>query len=89
MNALPGAPFLARRGTELWLEDVRVSELAAEHGTPLYAYSRGAMRAALARIRQDGTPVNLVSGYIGFKEFNDFMGLPEVKSLEVRYSQDP
>ena len=48
-----------------------------------------AMRAALARIRQDGTPVNLVSGYIGFKEFNDFMGLPEVKSLEVRYSQDP
>ena len=48
MTALPGAPFLHRRGTELWLDEVPVSELAARHGTPLYAYSRAAMRAALA-----------------------------------------
>ena len=44
---LPGAPFVHRRGTELWLDDVRVADLAAQHGTPLYAYSRRAMRAAL------------------------------------------
>jgi len=48
MTPLPGAPFLHRRGTQLWLEDVRLSDLAAAHGTPLYVYSRSAMRAALA-----------------------------------------
>ncbi|HEX6018539.1 MAG TPA: diaminopimelate decarboxylase [Burkholderiaceae bacterium] len=48
MTPLPGAPFLHRRANELWLEDVRLAELAAAHGTPLYVYSRGAMRAALA-----------------------------------------
>lgn len=45
---LPGHPFLAQRGTELLLEDVPLAELAARHGTPLYAYSRNAMRAAAA-----------------------------------------
>src|SRR6185436_1701004 len=45
---LPGAPFLHRRGTELWLEEARRADLAALHGTPLYVYSRSAMRAALA-----------------------------------------
>jgi diaminopimelate decarboxylase len=44
---LPGAPFLAREGDALYLEDCRLSELAREHGTPLYVYSRSAMRAAL------------------------------------------
>ncbi|HET7525532.1 MAG TPA: diaminopimelate decarboxylase [Burkholderiaceae bacterium] len=48
MTALPGAPFLHRRGAELWLEDVRLSDLATAHGTPLYVYSRTAMRSALA-----------------------------------------
>jgi diaminopimelate decarboxylase len=45
---LPGAPFLARRGASLYLEGCRLSELAREHGTPLYVYSRSAMRSALA-----------------------------------------
>ena len=45
-----------------------------------------AMRAALARIRRDGTPINVVPELIGFKEFNDFMGLPEVNALEKRYA---
>src|SRR5262245_64954824 len=35
MTSLPGAPFLHRRGAELWLEDVRLAALAAAHGTPL------------------------------------------------------
>ncbi len=45
-QALPGAPFLARRGDDLFLDGVRLADLAAEFGTPLYVYSRGAMRTA-------------------------------------------
>ena len=52
MTSLPGAPFLHRRGVELWLEGVRLADLAAAHGTPLYVYSRGAMRAALVPYQQ-------------------------------------
>ncbi|MCG3189770.1 MAG: Diaminopimelate decarboxylase [Burkholderiaceae bacterium] len=48
MTPLPGAPFLHRQGSELWLEDVRLADAAAAHGTPLYVYSRSAMRVALA-----------------------------------------
>ncbi len=44
---LPGEPFLARRGTDLHLEDCRLADLAQQHGTPLYVYSRNAMRDAL------------------------------------------
>jgi diaminopimelate decarboxylase len=47
MTGLPGHPFLHHRGNELWLEGARLADLAQQHGTPLYAYSRGAMRAAL------------------------------------------
>ena len=45
---LPGAPFLERRGAELQLEGQVLAALARRHGTPLYVYSRAAMRAALA-----------------------------------------
>ena len=45
---LPGAPFLARQGDDLWLDGVRLADLAAEFGTPLYVYSRSAMKAAAA-----------------------------------------
>jgi diaminopimelate decarboxylase len=44
---LPGAPFVQYRGEDLYVEDVRVAELAREHGTPLFVYSKGAMLAAL------------------------------------------
>jgi diaminopimelate decarboxylase len=46
--SLPGAPFLAWRGRELTLEGHGLDALAGRFGTPLYVYSRGAMRAALA-----------------------------------------
>jgi diaminopimelate decarboxylase len=50
---LPGAPFLARRADgALLLEGHALDELAARFGTPLYVYSRGAMRAALASYEQ-------------------------------------
>lgn len=45
---LPGSPQLHYRGEELFLEDVRLADLAREHGTPLFAYSRASMLAALA-----------------------------------------
>jgi diaminopimelate decarboxylase len=49
MSALPGAPFLQRRADgRLYFEDCALNDLAREHGTPLYVYSRSAMRAAVA-----------------------------------------
>jgi len=45
---LPGQPHLAYRGNELFSEDIRLSDLAKTHGTPLFVYSKGAMLAALA-----------------------------------------
>jgi len=55
---LPGAPWLQRRGRSLWLEQVELEALARTHGTPLYVYSRAAMRAAAAGYRRalDGRP---------------------------------
>ena len=46
--ALPGAPFLARADGELRLEGHALNELASRFGTPLYVYSRAAMRSAAA-----------------------------------------
>jgi diaminopimelate decarboxylase len=45
---LPGAPFLAWRGPKLELEGHALDALAHTHGTPLFVYSRAAMRDALA-----------------------------------------
>ena len=45
---LPGAPFLAYRGQELFMDELSLRDLARQHGTPLYVYSRRAMLAALA-----------------------------------------
>lgn len=44
--SLPGAPFLARVDGELRLEGHSLSALAERHGTPLFVYSRAAMKAA-------------------------------------------
>ena len=45
---LPGAPHVAYRADELFLEGCALGELARRFGTPLYAYSRTAMLDALA-----------------------------------------
>jgi diaminopimelate decarboxylase len=47
-SMLPGGPQLHYRGEELFLEDVRLADLASAHGTPLFAYSKAAMLSALA-----------------------------------------
>ena len=44
-----------------------------------------AMRALLARIREDGTPINVLSELLAFSEFTSFIGLPEIQELERRF----
>jgi diaminopimelate decarboxylase len=44
---LPGQPQLAYRGNDLFLEEIRLSDLAKEYGTPLFVYSKDAMLSAL------------------------------------------
>ena len=45
---LPGHPHVAYRGKELFVEQVSLSELALQYGTPLFVYSEAAIAAALA-----------------------------------------
>jgi diaminopimelate decarboxylase len=48
VQSLPGQPHIHQRDGALHMEAVRVSELAATHGTPLFVYSKASMLAALA-----------------------------------------
>ena len=52
MQALPGAPFLARVDGRLQFEGHALDTLAARYDTPLFVYSRAAMLAALASYQQ-------------------------------------
>lgn len=45
-----------------------------------------AMREAAARIKEAGTPLPLLSELPTFREFTDFIGLPDVQTLEQRFS---
>ena len=45
---LPGHPFVHRQDGQLCVEGVSLHELARQHGTPLFVYSKAAMLAALA-----------------------------------------
>jgi diaminopimelate decarboxylase len=47
-SLLPGRPHFAYRGDRLFVEDVCLADLAKEHGTPLFVYSKASMLAALA-----------------------------------------
>jgi diaminopimelate decarboxylase len=47
-TVLPGAPHFQVRGGELFVEDLKLADLARAHGTPLFVYSRAAMLSALA-----------------------------------------
>jgi diaminopimelate decarboxylase len=44
---LPGAPHFAYRDQDLYVEKLRLSDLAQLHGTPLFVYSKAAMLDAL------------------------------------------
>lgn len=45
---LPGHPHIAYVNSQLMVEGQRLSDLAREHGTPLFVYSKAAMLSALA-----------------------------------------
>ena len=47
-QGLPGQPHIAYTDHQLMVEGVRLSDLAREHGTPLFVYSKAAMLSALA-----------------------------------------
>ena len=42
-----GAPFVATQNNDLYLEGVKLADLARQHGTPLFVYSKAAMLSAL------------------------------------------
>ncbi|MES2999126.1 MAG: diaminopimelate decarboxylase [Pseudomonadota bacterium] len=48
ISTLPGHPHFSWRGDALFAEDVPLSRLAAEFGTPLFVYSKASMLSALA-----------------------------------------
>ena len=47
-SLLPGHPHFSYQDDTLFVEGVRVDELAKTHGTPLFVYSKAAMLSALA-----------------------------------------
>ena len=47
----------------------------------------GAMRAALARLKSDGTPIELLPSLVGFDEFLELVGIDEIRALEQRFAE--
>ncbi len=47
-SLLPGHPHIAYEGDALSIEKLRLADIAATHGTPLFVYSKAAMLSALA-----------------------------------------
>ena len=47
-NRLPGQPFVAYKSGVLHVEEVGLNDLAQQHGTPLFVYSKASMLASLA-----------------------------------------
>jgi 2,3-dimethylmalate lyase len=46
-----------------------------------------AIRSALARVKADGTPIELVPSLLPFGDFLDFIGLAEIRELEQRFAE--
>jgi 2,3-dimethylmalate lyase len=47
-----------------------------------------AIRAALAQIKADGTPIELLGEMLPFNDFLDFIGMPEIRELEDRFATE-
>ncbi len=45
-----------------------------------------AIRELAAEIKKSGTPIRIASELMSFKDFNDFVGLPEIRQIERRFS---
>jgi 2-methylisocitrate lyase-like PEP mutase family enzyme len=48
-----------------------------------------AIRTALTAIRDRGSPIDLLPAMLPFGEFLDFIGMPEIRELEQRFSDHP
>ena len=48
MNPRLPDPHITYRSGQMWMEDVRLADLASAHGTPLFVYSKASMLDALA-----------------------------------------
>ena len=46
-----------------------------------------AMRSVLARIKADGTPVEVVPSLLPFEDFLEFIGIGEIRELEQRFAE--
>ena len=57
-TTLAGAPFVATQNNDLYLEGVKLVDLAHAHGTPLFVYSKAAMLSALAAYQRGFTGRN-------------------------------
>ena len=53
----------------------------------LMLVATSAMRGALARVRADGTPIELLPSLLAFDAFLEFIGLPEIEELEQRFAE--
>jgi 2-methylisocitrate lyase-like PEP mutase family enzyme len=72
---------------------LRIEERIAELGFSLVIHPIGALlaatagiRALLATLKSDGTPVSAMASLPAFDEFTDLIGLPEIQQLEQRFS---
>jgi carboxyvinyl-carboxyphosphonate phosphorylmutase len=92
-RAFPDVPLLfnyAEGGRTPALSHARLRELGfALVIFPLSTLlsATAAMRAALARIKADGTPIELLPSLLGFDEFLEFIGLSEIEELEQRFAE--
>ncbi len=50
--SLPGSPYIAYRASDLFVENRLLRDLARQHDTPLFVYSKAAMLDALATYRR-------------------------------------
>jgi 2-methylisocitrate lyase-like PEP mutase family enzyme len=91
-QAFPGVPLLFNYAEGGKTPPVR-HEVLRELGFNLVIFplsvllaSTVAARSVLAQIKADGTPINALPSLLGFEEFLELIGLPEVRALEQRFA---
>ena len=92
-GAFPGVPLLfnyAEGGKTPPLGYERLRELGFSlviFPLTVLLSATAAMRDALARLKAEGTPIELLPSLPPFDEFLEFIGLPEIQELERRFAE--
>jgi 2,3-dimethylmalate lyase len=92
-HSFPGVPLLfnyAEGGKTPPVSHRRLLELGFRlviFPLSLLLSATAAMRSALARIKADGTPIDLLPSLLPFAQFLDFIGIGEVRELEQRFAE--